>query len=209
MADDTRAILDTLDIERAHIVGVSMGGMIAQELALNTPERVASLSLLMSTADAMDPELPPLSLKVGFDLTRAAIKYRTIPSERGRMRLQMVTHRVIAGDAWDGYDLQYVAQQVLYNLRQRDGYNLSAVLRHLHAVRNSPPRLERLQDLNLPTLVIHGELDPLIPVSHGRKLAETIPGARGVWLEGLGHDLKPQRASEVTGALLEHFEVDA
>lgn len=206
MADDTRAILDTLDIERAHIVGVSMGGMIAQELALNNPERVASLSLLMSTIDAMDPDLPPLSIQVGFDLTRAAIKYRTIPSERGRMRLQMVTHRVIAGDAWEGYDLRYVAQQVLYNLREREGYNLIAVPRHLHAIRNSPPRLERLRDLNLPTLVIHGKLDPLIPIEHGQKLAETIPDARGVWIEDLGHDLKPERASELTGALLEHFE---
>jgi|GEM_PF-76098 len=206
MADDTRAILDALNIEQAHIVGLSMGGMIAQELALNDPERVASLSLLMTTGDSQDPELPPLSLSVGFDLTRTSLKYGIFPSERRRMRLQMAIHRLIAGEAWQGYDLHYVAQQVLYNLRERNGYNLTTAYRHLSAVRNSPPRLERLRELNLPTLAVHGELDPLIPIAHGRKLAETIPGAQGVWLEDLGHDVPSERASELTGALLTYFE---
>lgn len=205
MADDTRAILDTQDIERAHVVGVSMGGMIAQELALNDPERVASLSLLMTTGDAMDPELPPLSLSVGFDLVRTALKYGVFSTERRRMRQQMAIHRIIAGKAWQGYDLHYVAQQVLYNLRERDGYNLTTTVRHLRAVQASPPRLERLRELNLSTLVVHGELDPLIPIAHGRKLAETIPGAHGLWLEDMGHDLPPERGGELTRALLAHF----
>lgn len=208
MADDTRAILDSQGIERAHLVGVSMGGMIAQELALNNPERVASLSLLMTTGDALDPALPPLSLSVGFDLFRASLKYGLFSGERGRVRLQLAIHRLLAGEAWQGYDLHYAAQQVLYNLRRRDGYQAAARHRHLLAVRGSPPRLERLRELTLPTLVVHGELDPLIPIAHGRKLAETIPGARGLWLDDMGHDLPPGRGGELTQALLAHFDAD-
>lgn len=206
MAGDTLAILDTLGIERAHLVGVSMGGMIAQELALNDSERVASLSLVMTTSDSLDPELPPLSLSVGFDLVRASLKYGFFSGERGRMRLQMAVHRVLAGDAWDGYDLHYAAQQVLYNLRRRNGYEWTARHRHLLAVRASPPRLARLRELNLPTLVVHGKLDPLIPFAHGHKLAESIPGSRELWLEDMGHDLPPQRVGEITGPLLALFE---
>jgi pimeloyl-ACP methyl ester carboxylesterase len=170
MADDGIAILDALEIRKAHIVGVSMGGMIAQELALNHPERISSLTLMMSTGDAEDRTLPPLSSAVAFDLIRVALKYGLIGGERNMIKLHLASRIVLAGDTdTRSLDIEGIAQQVLYNLRKRRGYNSNASAAHQTAVRQSGSRLDRLRHLELPTLVIHGVADPFIPVEHGRK----------------------------------------
>ncbi len=205
MAADGVAILDTLNVDQAHVVGLSMGGMVAQELALLYPERVKTLSLLMTTGNPLDPELPVISPAPGLALTALWFKHALLGSEKGQIRYQLAAHVLLAGQAEHDIDLDYTVTQVLYNLRQRRGYNRWAPRHHLSAIRRSGSRLERLPELNMPTLVLHGTLDPLIPVAHGERLVELIPGARGVWLEGLGHDIPPNRAVEVAGVLLEHF----
>jgi pimeloyl-ACP methyl ester carboxylesterase len=87
----------------------------------------------------------------------------------------------------DGLDIQETAELVLYDLRQRRGINLRAAFQHQTAVTISGARYEKLKTVNIPTLVIHGTAEQFIPVEHGHKLAEVIPKAKGLWLNGVGH----------------------
>ncbi|NZA28150.1 alpha/beta hydrolase [Luteimonas sp. SJ-92] len=207
MAADGIAVLDALDIERAHVVGASMGGLIAQELVLDHPGRVSSLALIMSIADVRDPTLPPLSSDVAYSLIRTALKYGLAGGERNAIKLHVASRIILAGEASaHPHDVSEIARQVLYNLRVRRGYNLRASAAHQAAVQRSGARLARLERLEgVRTLVLHGTADPFVPIAHGRKLVATIPGARGLWIDDMGHDLPPHAIDPVTAALIAHF----
>ena len=99
-----------------------------------------------------------------------------------------------------------MATMVLYDLRKRRGINFRALLQHQAAVSVTPPRFDALQRLNVPTLIIHGAEDEIIPIDHGKKLAAAIPAARTIWLEGVGHLFPPPRLPELTVEIIAHIE---
>jgi pimeloyl-ACP methyl ester carboxylesterase len=206
MADDAVAVLGTLGIEHAHVVGVSMGGMIAQEIARAHPTRVSSLVLLMSSGHIEDPDIDPVSREVAIELIKAGLKYGLIGGERNLIKLHVASRVILRGDADYAVDVQATAEQVLYNLRARRGYNHAASRAHQAAVRRSGSRLEQLRQLRVPTLVAHGRADPLIPIAHSEKLVQTIPDARPLWVDDMGHDLPAALIEPICSALVAHFE---
>ena len=189
MANDGVAILDDLDIDKAHLIGVSLGGMIAQELTINHPERVSSLTSMMSSGYIEDPELPPISIKTTLELVKTILKYSFINSEANLIKMRLAARIILRGTADYELDYQQIAERVLYNTRKRQGFNQESLKQHQLAVHSSGSRYEKLMTLNTPTLIIHSKSDPLIPFEHGKKCFEFIPNADSLWLDDIGHDI--------------------
>ncbi|MEM7118257.1 MAG: alpha/beta hydrolase [Chloroflexota bacterium] len=205
LAADSIAILDALNIDQAHLVGVSMGGMVAQQTAIEHPARVLTLSSLMSSCDILDSSLPPISSQLIQDLLTISIKYSVIPTERNTIKLHLASRQLLQGETESPLEIETIGQQVLYNLRQRRGYNLQASVRHNTAVAVSGSRHPQLRTLQTPTLILHGTADPFIPLAHGQKCARTLPHAQTRYIDGMGHDIPGIFVDDVIAALLEHF----
>ncbi len=202
MADDCIAILDSLDIDKAHVIGISMGGMIAQELAINYQNRVASLASIMSSGYVVDPELPGLSKEVAFNLIKAYLKYGLIGGEENIMKLNFVSRIILRGNANYRINYKEMAEQVLYNIRERKGYNFNVSEQHQTAVYLSGSRYNKLKKLQMPVLIIHGKNDPFIPIEHGKKCASIIPNSDSLWLDDLGHDIPDEFVDTVTSRII-------
>lgn len=206
LAADGVAILDALGVRRAHLVGLSMGGLVAQELILRAPQRVATLSLLMTSANLADPELPKLSVKVGLALFRVGVIYGMIPSERNMIRAHVAARMILRGEATYPIDAGSTAMVVLYNIRKRRGYHRLAFQQHRAALLRSAPCADRLSRVEQPALVVHGVQDPLIPIAHGRKLSSLLPRARTKWFENMGHDIPQTLLDPLVAELIANFE---
>jgi pimeloyl-ACP methyl ester carboxylesterase len=179
MADDSVGLLDALGIHSAHVVGASMGGMIAQTIAIRHPQRVRSLTSIMSTtgqdgiaqpteAAAAALMSPPAASR--DEATVRALEVNSVIGSPGFSRNEQDI-RERAAQAWDR------------------GLNADGVARQLAAIRASGDRTQALRSLDVPTLVVHGEDDPLVPVDGGRATAAAIPGAELWTVPGMGHDL--------------------
>ncbi|MBK8903932.1 MAG: alpha/beta hydrolase [Anaerolineaceae bacterium] len=207
MARDVVAVLDALQVERAHLVGLSMGGMVAQELAIQQPARTASLTLMMSSGFVGDPDLPSLSTRyfVGSAIKGLPLlKYRWLGGEKNLIKEIIAKH--VAALGYNQLDVREQAEVVLYGLRRRRGINLRGAMQHFTAVTISGSRHEKLKLLNVPTLIIHGTADQMMPVEHGRKLAATIPNAKALWLEGLGHIFPVPDMAKLIKNITDHLE---
>jgi pimeloyl-ACP methyl ester carboxylesterase len=206
MAGDAIAVLDALDVQQAHVVGVSLGGMVAQEVAIQQPQRVSTLTLMMTSGYIGDPELPagPTSryLLASFVQGIPLLKYRLRGGVRNLIKERIAKYLGALGP--DGLDVRETAEAVLYDQRYRRGINVRGVLQHIMAVTVSGSRYHALRSLDVPALIIHGTDDQFIPIEHGRKLVEVIPEARGVWLDGLGH-VFPARIGLAIDDLLAHI----
>ncbi len=189
MASDAIAVLDTLGIEKANILGVSMGGMIAQELAIHYPKRCNSLTSIMSSGHIMDPEIKPISSQTAFELIKTAIKYSIFSSEKNMAKLHIASRIILRGNSSQEINIKSLSEQVIYNIRQRKGYNPNVSKQHQTAVFQSGSRYKALEKLALPTLIIHGKNDPFIPIEHGKKCVSLIPNADSLWLDNVGHDI--------------------
>jgi pimeloyl-ACP methyl ester carboxylesterase len=178
MANDAVAVLDALNIERAHVAGWSIGGMIAQQLAIDNPERLLTMSSNMSTTgdpDVGQPSPEALDIILGpSDIDRASIIQRRLDLERVIGSREHFDPERIAQQTGDAYDRCF---------------NLAGVARQLCAAAASGSRTSQLRSITVPTLVMHGDVDNLINISGGVRTAESIPDARFVVLEGMGHDL--------------------
>lgn len=194
MAADTAGLLDALGVARAHVVGASMGGAIAQELALAYPARVRSLTSIMSSTG--DPKLPGPQPKA---LARLAKK---VPLDRpGYVREYVATWSVLAGDHFP-FDADRTARRGAAGYDR--GINPPGVSRQMLAIIASGNRKRALRDLRIPTLVIHGTADPLIPVAAGHDTAATIPGAQLLLIEGMGHSFPREVWSPIIDAIARH-----
>ena len=178
MADDAVGLLDHLGIKRAHVVGASMGGMIAQHLAFRYPARVLSLVSIMSTPGGRVAGAPRLSV-LPLLLAKPAQDKETY-IERGVKLFRTVG----SPDYFDEASVREVAE-----LSYERGLNLSGTARQLAAIMADGNRAKRLSRVKAPTLVIHGTRDKLVTPSGGRATARAIPGARLMKVEGMGHDL--------------------
>jgi pimeloyl-ACP methyl ester carboxylesterase len=180
MAADAAGLLDHLGIASAHVVGVSMGGMIAQVLALRYPERVRSLVSLMSTTGAR---------RVGWTQPRVlAGMFKRMPAgEDAYVARNLDGFRRISSPRYLDSNLE--RQRARAHRTYAYGLNPAGTLRQLAAILAAPDRSAELGDIRVPTTVIHGTADPLIHVSGGKATARAIPGAELVLVPGMGHDM--------------------
>ena len=179
MADDAAGLLDALDLPAAHVVGASMGGFIAQLLALRHPRRVRSLCIIMSSTGARDvggaaPDILPMLLQPQPTERAAYVEYRLNIARRLSSTTYELDEPRIRKLSADCYD--------------RSFFPLGGQ-RQLAAVMSSTDRTARLADLHVPTLILHGSADPIVDVSGGEALARAIPGAKLRVFPGMGHDL--------------------
>jgi pimeloyl-ACP methyl ester carboxylesterase len=182
LADDAAGLLDALGIGAAHLVGASMGGFIAQLVALNHPDRTLSLTSIMSGPGGKDGVAPKPE--------GAAILMVAPPATREeRIEQGMSMRRVLKGSG-DPFDQEFERARATRAVDR--AYYPAGVGRQLVAILAAVSRLERLKKVSVPTLVIHGTDDVLIPVENGRLVAAAVPGARLIEFEGMGHDL-PRR----------------
>ena len=198
MAADSVRVLDALGVEQAHVIGASMGGMIAQTVAIEHPDRVLSLTSIMSTTGAAavgqpKPEVmgvlmtPPATTREealvrGVETSRAIGSPGLVDEEKARRR---------AGAAWDRDD------------------DPSGVGHQLLAIVASPDRTEALGGVAVPTLVVHGDVDPLVTLSGGEATAAAVPGARLVVLPGVGHDIPEVHWDRVVGEVCDLMGIGA
>ena len=178
MASDTFGLMDHLEIESAHVVGASMGGMIAQEMAIRRPERVASMVSMMSTTG---------NRWVGTPTIRAwALLLSDFARDRDAYVKQAVrTFKVLGSPGHQ--DLPYVEE--LAGAMYDRSHNPAGIIRQMHAISASGNRTEALERIDVPTTVLHGSSDPLARVAAGKATARAIPGAKLHIFEGMGHDL--------------------
>jgi pimeloyl-ACP methyl ester carboxylesterase len=205
MADDAIAVLDALEIQQAHIIGLSMGGMITQEIAIRHPAKVASLTLMMTSGYVGDPDLPGLSSRFFWSSLLKGIPflmYRIMGGEKNLIK--EVIAKTVSTVGYEG--LRETAEVFLYDLRKRRGVNTRAVFQHGTAVSRSGSRYEKLKELDIPTLVVHGTDDLFNPIAHGKKLAEIIPRAEALWLHGVGHVFPMPEMEKVTRSIISHFD---
>ena len=180
MADDVVAVLDALGIDRAHVVGLSLGGMIAQQLAIDHADRVATLTSVMSTTG--EPDVGQASPE--------ALATLTAPSPRDRD--EAIARHLQGLRTWGSpahLDEERAAKRAGAAFDR--AFDPAGQTRQFLAVAASPSRAEGLRLVKAPTLVLHGDCDTLINPSGGRRTAELIPGARFVLIEGMGHDYPP------------------
>lgn len=198
MTHDVVALLNHLGIARAHVVGASMGGMIAQILAATEPARVSSLGLIMATTGKRIFTTPPSwrLIRLAFDAPsqdaspedRLAFEVRHLATINGQL--------VAPSDAELRLRVRHLAERCSYPAGRR---------RHVDAVLGTGSLLRYSRAITAPTLVLHGSADPMLRPAHGRAVAAAIPGARFVLLEGMGHDLPAPVWRPIAEALTANF----
>lgn len=191
MAADAVGLLDALGIPAAHIVGASMGGFIAQLVALDHPERVLSLTSMISGPNGEDHVQPTPE-------AQALLLAPVPPSREGRIELGVVAKQTLLGPD-DPFDESYERAKVERAVDR--AYHPAGFARQLQAIVAAPGRLERLRQLRVPALVVHGDADILVPVENGRRVAAAIPGARVLEIPGMGHDVPKRVWAQVVDAI--------
>jgi pimeloyl-ACP methyl ester carboxylesterase len=196
MAADGVGLLDHLEIDRAHLVGVSMGGMIAQTIAARRPERVLSLTSIMSSTGSRWRGQPALKTYRSF--------LRPVSTDRAAYIAQTAALFDIIGSP--GFERDHDDLRALLGAMYDRGHDPGSVSRQLAAILASGNRTAELRRITAPTLVIHGTADKLVAASGGRATARAIPGARLLMIEGMGHDLPRGAWPQLIDAIVENAE---
>ena len=209
LADDAVGVLDAFGIDRAHVVGASMGGMIAQQVALRHPDRVITITPMISTPDpsaimaSLAGEAAADALPGPTDAVVAAIS--------GRAQLDWSDDAAVVDDAvalfrvltGSKYPFDEVEQREIAEAELKRTSSFASSMNHAIAVGATPAWRPRLSEIRVPTLVVHGTEDPILPYPHGQALAAAIPGAQLLTLEGVGHELPRGVWDTVIPAVLE------
>ena len=199
MAQDAVGLMDALGIASAHLVGASMGGMIAQEVAITFPRRVRSLTSIMSTTG--NPKIPPATREA------TAVLMAPPPTTKEEYFTRFVqTWKILrVGSFPEDEALDRSRAERTYER----GLNPAGVARQLRAILASGSRKERLASVTAPTLVIHGTVDPLVRPEGGQDTAASIPGAKLLMIEGMGHALPIPMWPEIIDAIDQHAHAAA
>jgi pimeloyl-ACP methyl ester carboxylesterase len=192
MARDSLGVLDALGIKQAHVIGASMGGMIAQHLAAEAPDRVTSLVSIMSSSGAR-----------GLPGPRSDVAAMLLRRPLGGGEAELVAHsirllRIIQSPAYP-QSTEALTERLTFSMRR--AYRPAGMFRQMLAIGADARRPELLPRIKCPTLVLHGEADALVPMACGLDTAKRIPGAKFVSIPGMGHDLPP----EVCAILAHHI----
>lgn len=189
MADDAAGLLDALDLPAAHVVGMSMGGMIAQELTIRHPARVTSLCSIMSnTGDRRHGRPTPRVV--------ASLARRGEPDRRSAIEVTLAMFRLVGGTDWNEAE-----QRERTSASLDRSYHPAGMLRQSQAIAAAPDRTEALTRIHQPTLVIHGLDDTLVRPSGGIATAHAVPGSRLLMFPDMGHDLPATRHDEMVEAI--------
>jgi len=181
MADDALGLMDALGTKRAHVVGASMGGMIAQLVAINHPDRAKSLISIMSTTGRRDlPARNPQTLSVLF-------RPPSSDSRNDLIEASLLVQRALSSPGFPVSEAEMNARAE--RRTDRAPFDLAGLARQSAALIVAPPRNALLRQVRCPALVLHGADDPVIPAAAARDTAESIPGAKLVIVPGMGHDL--------------------
>jgi len=200
MAADAVGLMDALKLEKAHVCGLSMGGMIAQVMAIEYPRRVSSLISMESTTG--DPTLPPAKPEA-----MQAMLSRPPQDRDGYIQHTVEVFRAFSGGS-DKFD-ETLERKLSAKSYDRSFYPLG-FMRQLAAILASGNRTQSLASVRAPTLIIHGADDPLVPPAHGRATARAIPGAKLLVVEGLGHGMAyPALWDQIVGAIRQHTSIAA
>jgi pimeloyl-ACP methyl ester carboxylesterase len=199
LAVDGAGLLAALELERVHVLGISMGGMVAQALAILHPERVESLCSIMSTTGAPNTGMPT-------DEAIEALLAPTRTDREGYLDDQVTLWKVIGSPGFE-FDEQAI------RLKAARGFDRSfrpdGVTRQLAAVIAATDRTEGLRNLTVPTLVVHGDADKLMTPGGGAATAAAVPGARLITVRGMGHDLPEAVWPEISGAVAANAGIGA
>jgi len=199
LAADAFGVLDALGLDSAHVVGASMGGMIAQRMALAAPQRVRTLASIMSSSGARGlPGPQPRVLQVMMSR----------PKDRSEPAVLAHFVRLFQAIGSPGYPEppDILRQRILESVR-RGGYHPAGSARQLAAVAADTTRAQALRDVRTPTLVVHGAADPLVPLACGEDTARRIAGAQIVTIPGMGHDLPAGAVERMLPPLLAHLRL--
>ncbi|QCI11027.1 alpha/beta fold hydrolase [Pseudomonas putida] len=196
MADDGLGLMDALQIQQFHVLGVSMGGMIAQHMAAMAPERVRSLTLVMSSSGAAGLPAPAPALV-------ALLARRSAPSREVAIE-QQADLLAALGSPQVHDDRQTLLQQAAAAYDR--AFNPEGAKRQIMAILAEPSRVELLNQLRVPTLVVHGTADPLLPVMHGVHLAAHIQGSQLRLIPGLAHRFQAPFKAPLLGAVLPYLQ---
>jgi len=196
MADDAIGVLDAYSIEKAHIVGMSLGGMIGQILALKYPERIDSLTLIASSVFGTEAEkLPPMDQRI--------LDYHTKSTSIDWSNQEATVHYLAGG--WKTLSgTKPYEEERMYKLAEREAARSKQLAsRFNHALlQGGGQYYDRLSEINIPTLIIHGTKDPALPYEHGLALAKAIPHAKLIALEGTGHEVHSEDWAQIIESIV-------
>ena len=197
MAKDAIALMDHLNIDKAHIVGASMGGMITQIIGLDYPERTLTLTPIMSSPGIGDPDLSGMTPGLVEGMKESFLLNIQGKYEDGVVRI----YKELTGSRFPFDEKKFREEMEPY---MTHGYNPHAG--HGEAVGASANRKERLHEIKVPTLVIHGTEDSILPLDHGMVLVDNIPNAKSYIMEGVGHEIPEQLLPEITTEMVTLFK---
>ncbi|MEC0236372.1 alpha/beta hydrolase [Paenibacillus kribbensis] len=199
MADDAVRVLDAYKIEQAHIVGMSMGGMLTQMIALRHPERVLTVTLVSTSNFA--PDLPPMEERImDYFSNVGAIDWT---NEQSVVEFVIGRSRILVGSKHP-FDENKIIKLAKEDLRRST--NMASMNNH-GLLSGGESYLARTGEINVPALVIHGTEDPIIPYEHGKNLANEIPGALLLTLDGTGHELHYDDWDLIIGSISNHTSI--
>lgn len=199
MAVDVIGLMEQLQIEQAHLLGISMGGMIAQLVAVEYPDRILSLICIATTSG--DPGLPPAQPEV--------LNYLLSPKRQAEDLESYISDKIHLykiynhPEHWDE-----IKAQELYRKSYHRAHKPSGFFRQLLAIICSEPRTKKLAQLQLPCLIIHGDYDPVFPVEHGQQLAKCLLNSQLVIIKKMGHGL-PEHYCDKIISLIETFIINS
>ena len=197
MARDTIALIDALQLERVHLVGISMGGMIAQHVSAMAPHHVASLTAIMTTTG--NPKLP----RPSGEIMKAMVRRGPQPTAREEIIDQSVATFGVIGTPGEDQNTNGMRDRITRSYDR--SYNPTGVVRQMSAIVAAGDFRKFTRAIKAPTLVLHGNADPLVPIEGGRDIAKLVHGARMEVLDGMGHDVPPRFLPTVTQHMLDHF----
>jgi pimeloyl-ACP methyl ester carboxylesterase len=210
MAKDSVELLDFLRIEKAHIIGVSMGGMIAQTIAITFPEKVLSLTSIMSSGYTLNPKIAlNFKQKILLQLLPFFIKRFYVKNKYSEHKVSVgsyvATYKLLRGNRFP-FDEAYFREVFTESIERRKGQNPRARYQQFCAIVASGSRLKRLSQIKANTLVIHGTADPLVKPKHAKIYAPLIPNSKLLMVEGMGHELPKGALIEILPVIIEHLK---